>query len=142
MSIWRGADRIPGVRLIEKTSKVETRTISSLSHPFIASYFGSVTAKANLYIALECLAGGTLRDLIAARRSIPLETAKIYLAEIALALQFLHKHGIIYRDLKSENVLIGEDGHLKLVDFGFAKAIEQIGISKLFVEQLLRFHLK
>jgi serine/threonine protein kinase len=53
-------------------------------------------------------------------KSIPLATAKIYLIEIAMALQFLHKHGIVYRDLKSENVMIDEAGHVKLIDFGLA----------------------
>lgn len=47
--------------------------------------------------------------------------AKFYIAEILLALDHLHKLGIIYRDLKPENVLIGVDGHIKLTDFGVSK---------------------
>ena len=47
--------------------------------------------------------------------------AKFYAAEIVLALEYLHKNGIIYRDLKPENILMGEDGHLRLTDFGLSK---------------------
>ena len=52
------------------------------------------------------------------------ETSRFYAAEIVLILAFLHdEHGIAYRDLKPENILIDAEGHLKLVDFGFAKKI-------------------
>jgi serine/threonine protein kinase len=49
------------------------------------------------------------------------ERAKFYSAELVLALEYLHRKGIIYRDLKPENILIGEDGHIKLTDFGISK---------------------
>jgi serine/threonine protein kinase len=48
----------------------------------------------------------------------------VYIAEVGLALEYLHRNGIVYRDLKPDNVLIGADGHLKLTDFGFAKEIQ------------------
>lgn len=52
-------------------------------------------------------------------------TSKFYAAEICLILEFLHEQqGVAYRDLKPENILIDADGHLKLVDFGFAKKVE------------------
>ena len=50
--------------------------------------------------------------------------ALFYIAEITLALEYLHLTGVAYRDLKPENVLIGSDGHIRLTDFGFAKKIE------------------
>ncbi len=51
-------------------------------------------------------------------------TAQFYAAEIVLILEFLHNHQIAYRDMKPENILIDAEGHLKLVDFGFAKKLE------------------
>ncbi len=50
------------------------------------------------------------------------ETAKFYLAQVVLALDYLHKNGIIHRDLKPENILIDGDGHIKLTDFGLSEA--------------------
>ena len=49
------------------------------------------------------------------------DQAKFYSAELLLAIEQLHKNGIIYRDLKPENVLMGQDGHLKIADFGLSK---------------------
>lgn len=51
----------------------------------------------------------------------PEETARFYGAEVLLAIEHLHRHGIIYRDLKPENIVLTADGHLKLVDFGLSK---------------------
>ena len=54
-------------------------------------------------------------------KRFPEARAKFYIAEIILAIEYLHKNGIIYRDLKPENILLADDGHLKLTDFGLSK---------------------
>ncbi len=61
--------------------------------------------------------------------------AKLYAAEIVLALGYLHEKGIIYRDLKPENVLIANDGHIKLTDFGLSKE----GIKSILLNNHLRW---
>ena len=53
------------------------------------------------------------------------DQARIYICEIILAIEFLHANGIIYRDMKPENVLVNSDGHLKLTDFGLSKEIKE-----------------
>ena len=69
---------------------------------------------------LDC-PGGELFYYLKSVRRISEEKAKFYFLEILYGLQYLHQQGIIYRDLKPENLLINVDGHLKIVDFGLSK---------------------
>lgn len=95
-------------------------------HPFIVSLEYAFLDERYSILALECLTGGTLAHLImkSPRRQLPISVCKIYTAEIALALKFMHDKGIIYRDLKPSNVLVdSKTGHIKLSDFGLAGSI-------------------
>jgi serine/threonine protein kinase len=78
------------------------------------------------YLGLEFAPGGDLAGLFARGSALPINDARIYIAELALAIDALHQCGIVYRDVKPENILIGADGHLKIADFGLSK---QIGIA-------------
>lgn len=74
---------------------------------------------------LDYCPGGEVFRYLRAARKFDLDTARFYAAEIVLILEFLHNvQGIAYRDMKPENILIDAEGHLKLVDFGFAKKVE------------------
>jgi serine/threonine protein kinase len=108
---------------VERASKMETRVLHSIHHPFIVSYYSSFIAKQKLHICMEYLSGGNLYTRMLSQRRIPLKEAKLYVAEIALALSELHSHTIVYRDLKPENVMLCEDGHIKLTDFGLASEV-------------------
>ncbi|XP_049939534.1 serine/threonine-protein kinase S6KL [Schistocerca serialis cubense] len=90
-------------------------------HPFIVNcpYFWQ--NRKRLFIVTDYIAGGELLRICQDYGPLPEELVKVYVAEIALALDFLHNAGIIYRDLKLENLLLDEEGHLKLIDFGLAK---------------------
>jgi serine/threonine protein kinase len=68
----------------------------------------------NLYLILQNCPGGELFFHLQRFRRFPEAVARFYCAEIALALHYLHQHGIIYRDLKPENVLLAANGHIKL----------------------------
>jgi serine/threonine protein kinase len=105
---------------IEKATKMETEVLQSIRHPFIVSHYSSFVCKQKVHICLEYMAGGTLLNRMQMENRIRLSEAKLYLAEIALGLSELHQRSIVYRDLKPENVMIGADGHLKLIDFGLA----------------------
>ena len=72
-------------------------------------------------MVLDFLPGGELFKLIRKQVFMAEEDARFYLAEIILAIDTLHTMGIIYRDLKPENILLDQEGHIKLIDFGFAK---------------------
>jgi novel protein kinase C epsilon type len=70
---------------------------------------------------MEYMSGGNLKEQLDKVEVFSEERAKFYAAEITLAVQFLHQHGILHRDLKLENVLVGSDGHCKIADFGLSK---------------------
>jgi serine/threonine protein kinase len=80
----------------------------------------------NLYMLLEYLPGGELYKQIRKKMYMNEQDSQFYLAEIVLGIETLHNMGIIYRDLKPENILIDKEGHVKLIDFGFAKKIAKI----------------
>lgn len=67
------------------------------------------------------MVGGDLKSLLAVYGFFDEDSARFYCAEVLLALQYLHKHGIIHRDIKPDNMLIAHDGHVKLTDFGLSK---------------------
>ena len=74
-----------------------------------------------LYFVLDYLPNGELFYHIRKQQRFVEEKARIYAAEILLALECLHDSNIIYRDLKPENILLDKDGHIKLTDFGLSK---------------------
>ncbi|EAX89225.1 AGC family protein kinase [Trichomonas vaginalis G3] len=99
----------------------ERNILSKAAHPFIISLKFAFQTPSKFYLGLEYAPGGELFFHMQKRGAFPLEDLKIYLAEIALALNHLHSIGVVYRDLKPENVLLSAQGHIKLTDFGLAK---------------------
>ena len=101
----------------------EEKLLSMLRHPFIVSLHYAFGDLEYGYLALDYAGGGNLLNRLESEESGSLAqpTARITFAEIACALCYLHKHSVIYRDLKPENVLVGLDGHLLLSDFGVSK---------------------
>jgi protein kinase A len=104
----------------KKASQVERWLICTLKHPFVVCTERSFVFRGKVHLCMEHVGGGNLRQRLEREGRIPLSQAKLYLAEVALGLSFLHQRGIVYRDLKSENVMLGLDGHVKLVDFGLS----------------------
>jgi serine/threonine protein kinase len=108
------------IRDAERVSKVERCLLEEISNPFIVTSYGSFISKHTLHICLKCIEGGDLCHHMAMRGAIPAAEARLYVAEIALGLHALHLNGIVYRDLKPENVLLCLDGFVKLCDFGLS----------------------
>ncbi|XP_063226239.1 serine/threonine-protein kinase S6KL isoform X2 [Bacillus rossius redtenbacheri] len=90
-------------------------------HPFIVNCPFYWQNRKRLFIVSNYVPGGELLKLCQEYGPLPEELVKIYVAEIALALDFLHNAGVIYRDLKLENILLDEECHTQLIDFGLAK---------------------
>jgi len=76
-----------------------------------------------LYMLLEYVPGGELFSFLRRSVRLPDAAARFYAAEVALAFEYLHGLGVIYRDLKPENLLLSAAGHVKIADFGFAKIV-------------------
>ena len=107
-------------RQIERT-KTERKVLSMLDHPFIMKMYYAFQTPEKLYLVLDYCPGGELFFHLSRYRRFQEQVARFYAAELLLAIGHLHKNGIIYRDLKPENVLLDAYGHVKLGDFGLAK---------------------
>ena len=98
----------------------EAKSAAALSHPNIVSVYDRGEAEGTYYIAMEVIEGRSLKELIMTRGPLPIAQALAYTHEMLEALRFAHRHGIIHRDIKPHNILIGE--RLKVTDFGIARA--------------------
>ena len=104
----------------------EAELVAALNHPNIAHIHGIEKSGETLALVMELVEGPTLADCIA-RGPIPLADALPIAKQIAEALEAAHGQGIIHRDLKPANIKVREDGTVKVLDFGLAKAIEPTG---------------
>jgi len=102
----------------------ETQVLSQLLHPFITNKYVSMTTPTNLILLLEFCPGGDMFDQLYRHKKFSLRDGQIYIMQVLLPIEYMHRQGIVHRDLKLENILIAADGALKLTDFGFAKYIQ------------------
>jgi len=110
--------------------KREARSAASLSHPHIVPIFDwGESEDGTYYITMEYLLSGTLKDHILQRGALPPQMATEVALQIARALRAAHEHGVIHRDIKPRNILITDSGHVKVADFGIARAAEATTIS-------------
>jgi Tol biopolymer transport system component len=100
----------------------EARALATLNHPNIAAIYDVIESSGQPALVLELVDGETLADRIA-QRSISMAEALEYARQIADALDVAHEAGIVHRDLKPGNIKVTEDGRVKVLDFGLAKAI-------------------
>ena len=106
----------------------EARTLAALNHPNIAAIYGLEDSGDTKALVMELVPGSTLADRIA-QGVVPVEEALPVAKQIAEALEAAHEQGIIHRDLKPANVKVRQDGTVKVLDFGLAKALEPAGAS-------------
>lgn len=99
----------------------ERNILADVGHAFIVRLHYAFQTPGKLYLILDFLRGGDLFTRLSKEVMFTEEDVKFYLAELALALNHLHRIGIIYRDLKPENILLDQDGHIALTDFGLSK---------------------
>ena len=100
----------------------EAKNAAGLSHPNIVSIYDRGEAGGTYYIAMEYLEGRTLKELIVTRGPSPIPVAVDYARQVLAALGFAHRNGIVHRDIKPHNVIVGSDGRVKVTDFGIARS--------------------
>jgi protein-serine/threonine kinase len=99
----------------------ERNVLSVSNHPFIVSLQYAFQTEDRLFLVMEYCPGGDLSDYLEAEDYFSEDRARLYAAEIILAIEDLHSRGIIFRDLKPDNVVLDKDGHCKITDFGLSK---------------------
>jgi serine/threonine protein kinase len=104
-------------------TQAERAILESVVHPYIIRLKYAFQTATKLFLVLPYLKGGEVFFHLRAMKQFPENLARFYVAELALALGHLHAVGIVYRDIKPENILLDSDGHVKLTDFGLAKVL-------------------
>uniref|UniRef100_M4CQI6 non-specific serine/threonine protein kinase n=1 Tax=Brassica campestris TaxID=3711 RepID=M4CQI6_BRACM len=111
-----------------RKSKVlqEVRILHSLNHPNVLKFYAWYETSAHMWLVLEYCVGGDLRTLLQQDCKLPEDSVYGLAYDLVIALLFLHSKGITYCDLKPSNILLDENGHIKLCDFGLARKLDDI----------------
>jgi len=102
----------------------EKRILAAMDHPFILRLVATYQDEGELYMLLELGLGGELFSLLAKKAPLPDAQARFYSSQVVSIFAYMHGLKVVYRDLKPENLLLDEKGYLKMVDFGFAKVVQ------------------
>ncbi|KAM9958049.1 hypothetical protein ACTFIW_013025 [Dictyostelium discoideum] len=103
-------------------TNTEKMVLSTMDHPFIVRLHFAFQNEDFLFMCMDYVPGGELFHHLQKAGKFPEELAKFYIAEVICSLHYLHSNNIIYRDIKPENILLDEEGHIKLTDFGLSKS--------------------
>ncbi|KAK1401629.1 Mitogen-activated protein kinase kinase kinase NPK1 [Heracleum sosnowskyi] len=109
-----------------KELEEEVKLLKNLSHPNIVRYLGTVKEEEALNILLEFVSGGSISSLLGKFGSFPEAVIRMYTKQLLLGLDYLHKNGIMHRDIKGANILVDNRGCIKLADFGASKQVVEL----------------
>ncbi|MCX5201752.1 Stk1 family PASTA domain-containing Ser/Thr kinase [Streptomyces sp. NBC_00237] len=104
----------------------EAKSVARLAHPNVVGVFDQGADGDYVYLAMEYIAGCTLRDVLRERGALQPRAALDILEPVLAALGAAHRAGFVHRDMKPENVLIGDDGRVKVADFGLVRAVDTV----------------
>ncbi|EPS66632.1 hypothetical protein M569_08143, partial [Genlisea aurea] len=104
--------------------KAERNLLAEVASHFIVKLYYSFQDADYLYLVMEYLPGGDMMTLLMREDTLSESVAKFYIAQSVLAIESIHKHNYIHRDIKPDNLLLDKDGHMKLSDFGLCKPLD------------------
>lgn len=129
----KATDTFVAIKSIKKAVAMENNELENIevereifrvagleAHPFLVQLRSFFSDSTHFFFVMEYIVGGDLMFHIQ-KRKFTFEEARYFAAEVLLAIEYLHKHDIIYRDLKLDNIMLTADGHVKLTDFGLCK---------------------
>ncbi|MFP5355326.1 MAG: serine/threonine-protein kinase, partial [Gemmatimonadota bacterium] len=102
--------------------KREAESSSQLLHPHICPILDYTDLQDLVYLVMPYMAGGSLADILVRDKTVPATPSATICAQVAVALDYAHRRGVIHRDIKPDNILFDEDGHALITDFGIATA--------------------
>jgi serine/threonine-protein kinase len=109
----------------------EAETAAQLSHPNIVPIYSVDEREGLVFFVMACVDGDTLAKRVAEQGPLPVDEVRRILREVADALAYAHARGVIHRDIKPDNILLGESGRAMVTDFGIARAIQEGADSRL-----------
>src|SRR5215468_2607906 len=144
-TIYRGhdmrMDRVVAIKVLREVYSTdpkfvtrfqrEAKAASALQHPNIVQVYDYGQSDGNYYIVMELVEGTDLRRYLRSRGILDIDRAIIIAHDIALGLGAAHRRGIVHRDVKPQNILVGRDGSIKLTDFGIASVYKDINAERL-----------
>jgi serine/threonine protein kinase, bacterial len=109
--------------------QLEARTVARLKNPGLVAVYDQGMDARHPFLVMELIEGGTLRELLAERGPMPPHAVAAVLRPVLGGLAAAHRAGLVHRDVKPENVLISDDGDVKIADFGLVRAVAAAGIT-------------
>lgn len=117
-------DELENIRELERHFRLEAEALNKMSHRNVRRILGVGQWNDSLYMVTEYIDGKTLKEIVT-NGPVPLKTAVDYALQIAAGIEHAHRKNIIHRDIKPQNIIVSNDGTVKIVDFGIARMSSQ-----------------
>lgn len=125
--------KLYAIKVLRKDNLIETNQIPNIiseknimmevDHPFLVSLDYVFSDPLRIHLIMPFINGGELYQIAKSKGRLDEHSVKFYTVQVVLALGYMHSKGIVHRDLKLENVMIDQDGYIKLIDYGLAKVV-------------------
>ena len=112
---------------------LECNVLVKANHPFLANMQYFFASEERLYFVMPFIGGGEMGKILKIEDTFKEPVIKFYVTQLVLGLKYLHESNLMHRDLKLENLMVGKDGYLRIVDFGLAKILRPGQVSHTIV---------